>query len=45
MRTAIITTAGLARKTADWSSDSVAASVDVGDPTVRSPAAIQISSA
>src|SRR5262245_60153774 len=38
MRTAIMTTAGLARKTADWSSVSVAASDAAGTPTVRSHA-------
>ena len=38
--TAIMTTAGLARKTADWSSASVAASGDAGYPTARSHAAV-----
>ena len=38
MRTAIMTTAGLARKTADWSSASVAASDAAGTPAARSQA-------
>src|SRR5713101_6145177 len=45
IRTAIITTAGLARKTADWSSDSVAASAAAGNLAARRPAAIPTSSA
>src|SRR6266849_2436857 len=39
MRTAIMTTAGLARNTADWSSASVAAPDSTGPPPARSPTA------
>ena len=42
MRTMIMTTAGLARKTADWSSDSVAASDTGGTVDTRRQASTAI---
>ena len=45
MRTMIMTTAGLARKTADWSSDSVAASDTGGTLAARRPASTAITGA
>ena len=43
IRTMIMTTAGLARKTADWSSDSVAASGAEGAEAARTQARIAFS--
>src|ERR1700682_5931105 len=45
IRTMIMTTAGLARKTADWSSDSVAASDAGGTAAARKPVSTPITRA